>query len=539
MKDEHENIRKIYSSDESLEKARQADHAIPRLMGCVGTIAFVLGLMIMAISDNANIFMLGLTGLGFLLLVAFVLIDFQFVKAFLTSRTTVYSTNFLIVVGTFLGIIIIVNAVASNHYIAIDLTSEKVNSLSGQTLKILSDIKSSKREINVIVFMSKTDKRRIDVNLLLENYCHFTPTLKYSFADYEVQKKLAVDKGVDRPCILLETTETSKKVYDFDERSMTAGLLALIRPEQKMVGLVTGHGEFNVDGEGGRSISKFVSNLEKENYIVRSVDIASENGIPDETSLILIIGAGKQYNEKEIQALQDFEKKGGAIAIFLEPFATDGLSPVYASWGIENPPDMVIDPTENYFQDETVPIIKKYMYHPITSGFMDDQQALKGYAGGIVTPTATSLKIKDPPPQGVEVEPLAITSDKSWGETSAETMELNQETDIIGPLAVVAVGTRHFASEGESSEIKSRFMVAGDADFLTDANLGEGSNFDFIFNSINWLNEDESLIEMRTPINLEHRIDLENNQAKAVQLINLFIPLLIAGLGIAKWLKRR
>lgn len=537
---DQEDLRDIYRNSSSSEKRKQdADRAIPKLIGSVGAIAFTLGLIIMAVSDKVNVFTLGLSAVGLLLLVVFVAMDFSHVRKFLTSRSTVYSTNLSIVILALFGILIIVNALASNHYFALDLTKNKENSLSAQTMTILEDINKSKRKIELTAFIRSDDPRRISLKMLLDRYSHITPSMTFSFVDYEIRKKLAIEKGIQQTSILIESEGTSQTIHDFDERSITAGVLKMLHPNQTVIGLLVGHGEMSAGDSGGRSLSKLVEQLEKENYIVKPVDMATSGGIPLEVSMVLVVGPSKSFNEKDIQALKEFAQRGGSFAVFVEPFANNGLNQLFDMVGIEDTQDMVIDPTENYFQDETVPVVKTYAMHPITQGFLASQAAEGGFVGGLIMPTSTSLKIKEKLPADVKTEPLAMASKESWGETSADKNEFTPNEDTQGPVTVAVIGTKTFKGSEESSAVSSRYAVIGDADLLSDASIGEGSNFNFAMNTVNWLNEEENMMEERPQLADAWTISLEASQSKAIQIFTLLLPLSIAAFGIFMWIKRK
>lgn len=538
---DHDNIRDIYMDSNPSEKIRRSQSAIPKLIGSVGAIALVLGLLIITISDSVNVYTLGLSGLGLLLLLVFVVIDFKKVKAFLSSRETVYSTNLTIVLLALFGILVIVNSVASNHYVTFDLTKHKENTLSVQTRKILDDVSSTKRNIQITAFLRNDSPRKMPCLALLERFNHFAPTLKYSCIDYEIKKKLAIEKGIDSPCLLLESDGLSQISNDFDERNVTSALLKLLHPDQKVIGLLTGHGEFNQQGTGGRSLSQLVAYLGKENFIVKPLNIASEGNIPLEISLVVIAGPSRPFNEREITALTDFSSRGGSVAVFLEPFLNHGLDSFLGKIGIEDNDDVIIDRNENYFQEETTPVLKTYMHHAITAGFLEKQAEEGGFVGGLIVPTATSLRIMDKLPQELSVEPLALSSRMAWGETDSTIVELNPDEDNVGPVNVAVVSTTNFPMNEEAGieSVTSRCVVVGDADLLTDASLKEGSNFDFVLNSINWLVEEETMIAQRVRIDEDRKIDLEPSQIKAMKVVNLFIPLFIAAVGLFMWIRRR
>ncbi|MFH1516042.1 MAG: Gldg family protein, partial [bacterium] len=404
---------------------------------------------------------------------------------------------------------------------------------------ILDDINGTNRKIEITAFIKSNDERRFVIIALLDNYRHFAPGLNFKLVDYEIKKKLAIERGIDRSCILVESDGASQKAWEFDERNITSALLKLLHPDQKVIGTMIGHGEFNPQGSGGRSISQLVDYLEKENFVVKPIDISSSGTIPAEISLVIIVGPQRPFHEKDIAALKEFSSRGGSIALFLEPFSKHGLDNYLAELGLTDSQDMIIDKTENYFKEETTPVVKIYMDHPITAGFMAMQTAEGSYVEGIIMPTATSLKINSKASLDYTVQPLALTSEGSWGETNSQTMEYTPQKDNPGPLVVAAVGSRTYPSDEESESVTSHVLVVGDADFITDANLKEGSNFDFAINSLDWLAQKENLMGEHIKIAVDRRIDLEPAQMKAVQIVNFMLPMFIAGIGLFMWLKRR
>jgi ABC-2 type transport system permease protein len=535
---QQDDIRKIYMRNNSSADTKSMERAIPKLLGSAGAITFALGLIVIAISNKTNIYSLGLTGIGLLLLLIFTVIDFKAVKSFFTARSTVYSANFVVIIATLFGILVIANAVASNHYVSIDLTENKDFTLSQHTRKVIDQVNSSKRKIEITAFLRKDDERRLGSKIMLEQYSHFSPSIAYKFVDYEISRKIASDNAVNRPCVMLES-DGKVFVYDFDEASLTGGIMSLINPQKKIIGMLAGHDELSSSQTGGKALTLLSNKLEKENYVVKSLNIGTD-GIPREVSVLVIASPKKPFEQGEMDAIKAYMNSGGAVAFFMEPFQDAGLKSFMESLGVTLDSDMVIDKDSNYFNEATTPDVTSFLTHPITFSFLSD--TISGNrVEGLVMPSVTSLKVRENLPEDLNVENVALSSEKSWGETSSDNTVFNGDVDLQGPLAVIVAGSKKLSAEEQETQKKteSRFMVVGDSDMITDSIIEIGNNYNMVLNAINWLSEDEDLMGAREESSDVRMISLNATQAKAIQVINLLIPFAIAGIGIFTWVRKR
>ena len=91
--------------------------------------------------------------------------------------------------------------------------------------------------------------------------------------------------------------------------------------------------------------------------------------------------------------------------------------------------------------------------------------------------------------------------------------------------------------EGDASD--TRIIVITDADFLTNAYIGQYSNARLGINAINWLSEvDYQVLFDKKDIDVQ-RLDLTSQQKRMVGVMLFLIPLLIATGGIMVWIRQR
>jgi hypothetical protein len=80
----------------------------------------------------------------------------------------------------------------------------------------------------------------------------------------------------------------------------------------------------------------------------------------------------------------------------------------------------------------------------------------------------------------------------------------------------------------------------GDADFLSNSFLGNGANLDLGISLIQWLNHDDSLIDIPAKIAPDTALDITDTWSLVFGLGFLFIlPIAFIVIGIVIWLKRK
>lgn len=157
-------------------------------------------------------------------------------------------------------------------------------------------------------------------------------------------------------------------------------------------------------------------------------------------------------------------------------------------WDITVNDDLVVDVTQGSQFDEFTPVSSFYGDSPITEPLLN---------GGLFTffTAARSLSIPQEPPENLSLTALVLTGTNSWGETNLADLVVGtapDETDIPGPLAL--------GVSGENPETGGRVVVFGDVDFATNASLQSEAfgNLDLFVNSVNWLAEEEELINIQS-----------------------------------------
>src|SRR4029450_12542217 len=129
------------------------------------------------------------------------------------------------------------------------------------------------------------------------------------------------------------------------EETVTNGIIRVTGTEKKVVYFTEGHGEPSIkDQQDPRGYSAAKLGLEQENYEVKPLLLPAAEKLPDDASVIAMVGPDRPLNEHEIELLGGFLKRGGRLLVAIGPRQGDDRLPtMLAGWGVKVGRDGVID----------------------------------------------------------------------------------------------------------------------------------------------------------------------------------------------------
>jgi hypothetical protein len=156
-----------------------------------------------------------------------------------------------------------------------------------------------------------------------------------------------------------------------------------------------------------------------------------------------------------------------------------------------------------------------------------------------VSQAVEELEIKK---RSITIEPLLVSSEKSFGKVDISSDNKDQTlSDPDGPFNLAVAIT----DEGEREGQGGKAIVAASSFFLypeevLPVRLTQPGNYDFLFNSLNWLQGKEELISISAKNLIVFNLRLNQLQFFLYAGITvILIPLLILGSGLVMWLRRR
>jgi len=472
-------------------------------------------------------------------LALFAVLDPGRVRDALTGRQARYGSNAIILFIAFLGIIVVINTIVYKNPLRWDLTENKQYTLSPETIET---VQSLPEPVNALAFFSSQMSQDPALGLLDQYKFNSEGNFDYKFIDPIENPVLANEMEINRDgTIVFIMGERKEPITLISERELTSGLVRLINPEETKVTFLTGHGEYSPDDTGEESYSQAKSVLESKNYSVETLNLLATNEIPNDTSVIVIAGPIKPLTQEEVNLLSGYVTGGGSIIIMQEPTPVtefgdeaDPLS-VYLeeSWGIVLGEDIVVDVSSNQL---FVAVANEYGNHPIT----EKMQGLMSFYPTVRSVTSIQTDL------GPNLTTLVLTSAQSWAETdfaalqeSAETQQAPQlapdeGVDLLGPVPL-AISAEAPATSG------GRLVVFGDSDFASDAFYAQFGNGDIFINSVDWVSEQEELINL-TPKDNVQRLMLPPQSViqNAILLGVVFVlPGVVLFAGVVVWAQKR
>jgi ABC-type uncharacterized transport system involved in gliding motility auxiliary subunit len=502
--------------------------AVP--LGIAGVAFLVLALLLWLLTRELDLRVEALLGSGAVLLTLSAVGRPEMFRAALTGRTARYGSNVGVAIVAFLGILVLVNFLSDRHHRRMDLTETGEYTLSPQTIQILSDLDEP---VKVTAFFTEGDYGEQELKDLLTEYSYRTDKITYEFVDPDVDPFVAQQYEITSyGTIVFESSGRRQDIFTVDEQEITGAILKVSRESQKVVYFLTGHGERDPGGYAETGYSGVSDYLEKDNYVVSTLNLAISSTVPSDASVLIVAAPQSPLLEEESAAIQAYLQDGGKALVMQEPGDDPVLTDVLAEWGVGYGDDVIIDPERALFgMDPLSPVVDSFRFSEITRDLPS-----------VVIVTARSVTRTIEQADGVSIQALVESSDGSWGETDFEALarqEANYDADEdpSGPLAM-AMSVEAYG-EGEDV-VGTRLVVCGDSDFAANSSLSLGGNADLFLNSVNWLAEEEALISIRPEPEVSRELILSAGQARFLQYSSvIFLPAAVLLVGAVVWWRRR
>jgi len=465
-----------------------------------------------------------------------VLLDPARVRRAFSGRRARYGGNAALFGVGFLGILVVINALAVSYPQRIDLTEDKEFSLSPETELLLSELSEP---VKITGFYTPDRaSARDQIRPLLDAFATKSDGLiSYEFIDPRSNPLAADQFGITRDASMAVSLGEESHVIEFpSEREIASAIVRLTNPEDRVVYFLTGHGELDLTETGETGLSQLQSSLVSKNYGVEALNLLVEGEVPGDASVVVAAGPRTQLTEPELQLIDEYLAAGGSLVALLEPSAVTQLDPADDSlnayltdnWGVSARNDFVVDLGSSLY---LVGLSFSYGSHPITervSSFLTQY------------PSARSIEVSETPAPSRTVTQLVMTSERSWGETDfaaiadGSTIQYDEQLETAGPLALAAAL--------EDSQQGTRLVVVGDVDFASNGGFFAGGNGDLMVNSIDWAAHQEDLIDI-TPRQRTVRQVLPATRSTVILLVvgtTVLIPggIILAG-GLVWWNRRK
>ena len=452
-----------------------------------------------------------------------------------------------------LAVVIVVNVLVSKIPGKLDLTQNKIFSLSDETYKVLDGLKNDV----TITTVAKTGNEDPTVGTILAKYAARSSHVKLGSVDPEknpgwTRQYDTSGQGLSPGTLVVASGKNFKTIgpydmYNYDtsnpnqqpqltslsvEQRVTSALMFVTASKNVTLYVLEGHGEQTLDSLGQSSA---VSN---DNYAVKSLSLLTTGDVPADADALLILAPKTDLSTPDADKVRAYLARGGRAVILFNVLTKENELPnldgILQSYGVEVRKAVVVEGDQNKVAaQQPLWIIPNLEYHDILA-------PLRANNYQVVLPYAQAIQTLDLKKKSLKIEPLLTSSSDSWAKpniANAKTAS-KEKGDLQGPFNL-AVAITDPASDAAKKDTK--LIVVGDVQFLAQMFTSQlPGNGDFFMNSLGWLRGQKENISIR-PKNLQTmRLSLSNLQALLFSgLVVIILPLLVLGAGFVVWMRRR
>jgi gliding motility-associatede transport system auxiliary component len=459
-------------------------------------------------------------------------------------------------------ILVLVNLIANTKFARLDLTEDKLYSLSNASKEVVRGIEEP---VTIKVFASKNLSPRLNdtkrfLNDILSGYkAYGSNNFRYEFVDPGSDEKLEKEaqdykippfqenvwnkdklelKKVYLGLVILygekqEVIPTLQSTSGL-EYSITSMLKRITSQQDLEVAFLFGHGEPHYQETIAQATNILLSNCK-----VSGVDLADGKEIPENVDILLIVKPTQPFSEVDKLKVDQFVMKGGKLAWMYSPVNTDiqqgmandvqlGLDDWTSNYGFRVNSDLVADMNSSMVSIQerrgffTVQNTVNYPFFPNITEFDANSEVANSlemvslfFPSSIDTSYARNANIN--------LTPMFYTGEYSMSQVGRYDISANKtlnkaifnRSNMVLGAQLEGTFKSFFADrdfptpeDGETtiqeadliteSAPDSRMIVIGDGNFIQDEYLRNPSNLFLLLNAVDWLAGETDLIKLRT-----------------------------------------
>jgi gliding-associated putative ABC transporter substrate-binding component GldG len=386
-----------------------------------------------------------------------------------------------------LAILVEVNVISSRKYGRVDLTTEKIYTISPASKKLVRSlpdrmtvkafisrdlppkIKSFGRYISDMVLeYGAISKGRLQAEVIYidaEDEQARKEAQRYKIRPLKVGQRSSAKSSVQLAYLgvafqyggKIEALPQTLSLNDL-EYQLSSTIRRITRKKQLKVGFTAGHGE--------PSLARGLANAKRylKDYAVVSVDLKNgKKPIPQDVDVLVVVGPRKRFAERAKYELDRFLMSGKGVAFFLDGMTLEtprgkfagrqpprigranatGLESMLAHWGVKIDANIVMDS-----QNRPLPLVAgggravlvSYPAFPLVTNFSKKSPITKMLRQALmVFPSSLSLTAEARADKLVESEVLAQSSANSWAHKGIfifDPMRIPKPTKTVGPFTL-------------------------------------------------------------------------------------------------------
>ncbi len=433
--------------------------------------------------------------------------------------------------------IVVLNAVGTQAHHRFDLTANRNNTLTQDTVQVLRQLP---QPVTIHGFIQNGTDLGNKLQALLKEYqqagagkvhidfvdpaTHPGVARQYGVTQYnEVVVTSGQDHAEVTPADLNDFTASGAPQFN-GENALTNAILNAAHPQHLVVYFTQGHGEHDTGGD----FSTISRNLSGQGYVVHTLNLLANTRVPADAAAVIIAGPRRDFIDTEVAALHAYARAGGHLVVLLDasPAPLTHLNGLLAELAVTVQNDVVVEPTRHFQSDVFTPIPtyeKQKITDPLDKGGL-----------AVLMPASVSLAVKTT--TDFFASPMLKTSAEGWGKTDLHSPQVSfdPKTDIKGPLNLAVIVTSQNVPD-------FRAVVLGSSTFASDNYLVIQGNRDLFLNSVGWATGRAEGIRIRATAGLKRQVVLTSGSMRGLfYSYVLFLPALalVGAVAVRSWRQR-
>lgn len=463
-----------------------------------------------------------------------------------TLQFGAYSTGMIAMVLVIAVFVNMAVAALPDRYTTLDVTSEKLYSLTDTTKNLLKNLSE---DVTIYVLDSENGQDET-LGSTLESYRNMsdhiqvvykdpvvTPDFYKSYTDSITMNSLIVEsekrfKVIDYSDIYetsfdYNTYQSSVTGYDA-EGLLTSAIAYVTNDSAPKLYTLGGHNEIALS-------DTFENGLKKENADLADLTLLTEDAVPEDADGVIILAPENDLGEDDADKLIAYLEQGGSLLIetgYLDRFSEEmpNLSRVLSYFGLSVGDGLIVEQDNSMMYQSPVYLLPEVSYDSLTSGVYGSDYDY------VMMPYAQQIVVEEN--EAVEVTTLLETSEQSYTKTGlndSDDIEKN-DSDPQGPFAVGVKAVK--AQENGDAQLilyTSQLLFTDVTNQYTMNN-----NLKLFTNAVGAMTGEAESVSV--PVKTFETFYLTIPAADAIRYGILFMGVLPVGLlviGIVIWIRRR
>jgi hypothetical protein len=457
----------------------------------------------------------------------------------------------LITLAVITGLILI-NLIMGQFTPQVDLTDNRMFSLSEQTLQVIDSV-----DTPVTIYgLWRPGEERSDITTTLDLYLARNKNFTLNVVDPERNPGLArrFDKdnqGISPGSVVVEGPKgfrviSPMEMYDLDysrmsyenpnpsvtgiavERRLTSALLYVATGTTPVVYELIGHDETPMSGVGAQTL------IERENYALKQLNLLL-NDIPADASALILNTPQTDLSSGEAEKLLAYFDGGGRLLVLADYRVRElaNLNRVFASYGFQFDYGIVIETDQNRTAGNPLLILPERGDHDIVKP-LNEQESPIILAQGMGVSELTAKR------RSIEFIPFLNTSRDSFLRTDISVGDPERTvSDVSGPVTMGVTVKDPSWIQGTEPQARIVAISCGLLEGISYYGQIPG-NLDLFMNSLTWLEDRPENLSVRSKSFFILPMRLNDLQKIIFGLLFvIIIPLALFAGGLITWLKRR